>query len=76
MAEPHSRGTERPFDLRAVPDELLTRYELATIMRSSVSTVDRMKADGMPFVPWGRRGVRFRLRDALAFAETYERKAA
>jgi phage terminase Nu1 subunit (DNA packaging protein) len=64
------------FELRPVPDELLTRDELAKIMRSSVSTVDRMKADGMPFVPWGRRGVRFRLAEALAFAEQYERKAA
>jgi hypothetical protein len=67
--------SEATRQLRAVPDELLTRQELAAVMRSSVSTVDRMKADGMPFVPWGRRGVRFRLRDALAFAEQYERAA-
>ncbi len=59
------------FGPRAVPDELLTREELANAMRSSVSTVDRMKAAGMPYVPWGRRGVRFRLRDALAWAERY-----
>lgn len=71
-----SRETTSRIELRAVPDELLTRAELAKIMRSSVSTVDRMKADGMPFVPWGRRGVRFRLPDALAFAAQYERKAA
>jgi hypothetical protein len=64
------------FELRAVPDELLTRRELAVVMRSSVSTVDRMRADGMPCVRWGKRGVRYRLRDALAFAERYERKAA
>lgn len=67
-----------PLGPRPVPDELLTREELARAMRSSVSTVDRMKAAGMPFVPWGRRGVRFRLRDALAFAERYydDQKAA
>lgn len=53
------------------PEPLLTREELARAMRSSTRTVDRMKAAGMPFVPWGRRGVRFRLSEALTFAESY-----
>lgn len=61
---------------RPVPDEFLTRVELAEMMRCHVSTVDRMKADGMPYVPWGRRGVRFRLRDALTFAEQYHHREA
>ena len=65
-----------PLGPRPVPDELLTREELAHAMKCSVRTIDRMKRDGMPCVPWGRRLVRFRLRDALAFAEQYDRKAA
>lgn len=56
--------------LRTVPDELLTRHELAAEMRVSVATVDRMKAQGMPAVTWGRRLVRFRLREAIAWAES------
>jgi phage terminase Nu1 subunit (DNA packaging protein) len=56
------------FGPRAVPDELLTRAELAAAMKCSVDTIDRMKADGMPYVPWGRRGVRYRFRETLAWA--------
>ena len=55
--------------IHAVPDELLTRKELATAMRVSVRTVDAMKADGMPCVTWGRRRVLFRLHAAMAWAE-------
>jgi phage terminase Nu1 subunit (DNA packaging protein) len=55
--------------LRGVPDELLTRHELASAMRVSVRTVDQMRAEGMPTVTWGRRLVRFRLREAMEWAE-------
>lgn len=62
---------------RPVPDELLTRQELATAMHVSLRTVDAMRAEGMPCVTWGRRLVRFRLRDAMAWAEQQgERRAA
>lgn len=55
--------------IKAVPDELVTRDELADIMRVSVSTIDRMRDDGMPSVSWGRRLVRFRVREAIEWAE-------
>jgi phage terminase Nu1 subunit (DNA packaging protein) len=54
--------------LRAVPNELLTRAELADRMRCSVKTIDRMKADGMPHVTWGRRMVRFEPHAAMSWA--------
>lgn len=64
------------MNLRPIPDELLTRQELAAVMKCSVRTVDQMRADGMPFVPWGRRLVRYRLRESIAWAEQQQRKAA
>jgi phage terminase Nu1 subunit (DNA packaging protein) len=56
-------------ELRSVPDELVTRQELAEIMRCSVPTIDRMRREGMPAVTWGRRLVRFRVRQAMDWAE-------
>lgn len=58
-----------PTRMSPVPDEIVTRHELAEILRVHVSTVDRMKAKGMPCVTWGRRLVRFRVREAIAWAE-------
>jgi phage terminase Nu1 subunit (DNA packaging protein) len=58
--------------LRPVPDELVTRAELAQIMRVSIPTIDRLRREGMPCVTWGRRLVRFRVRDAMAWAERQE----
>lgn len=54
---------------RPVPDELVTRHELAAAMRISVRTVDSLRAQGMPCITWGRRRVLFRLREAMAWAE-------
>jgi excisionase family DNA binding protein len=62
-------------ELQRVPDELVTREELAEIMRVSVPTIDRMKRAGMPAVTWGRRLVRFRVREAMAWAEQQHRAA-
>jgi excisionase family DNA binding protein len=62
-------------ELRPVPDELVTREELAEIMRVSVPTIDRMKRAGMPAVTWGRRLVRFRVREAMAWAEQQQQAA-
>jgi hypothetical protein len=56
--------------------EIVTRDELARILRVSVSTIDRMHRDGMPAVTWGRRLVRFRLSQALAWAEQRDHEAA
>lgn len=61
---------------RAVPAELLTRAELAAAMRVSLRTVDAMRADGMPCVTWGRRLVRYRLHESIAWAEDQQRRKA
>lgn len=63
-------------ELRPIPDELVTREELAEIMRVSVPTIDRMRRDGMPAVTWGRRLRRFRVGEALAWAEREQRRRA
>jgi predicted DNA-binding transcriptional regulator AlpA len=41
------------------PERYVARAELAHIMGVSVATVDRMVAQGMPSVTWGRRTRRF-----------------
>ncbi len=46
----------------------VSRCELARLMGVSVATVDRMVADGMPSVTWGRRTRRFRPSVAMAWA--------
>ena len=56
-------------EVRPVRDEFVTREELAQLMRVSVPTVDRMRRAGMPHVTWGRRLVRFRVGEALRWAE-------
>lgn len=61
---------------RPVPDELLKRQQLAAIMQCSVDTIDRMKAQGMPYVPWGRRMVRYRLREVLAWRQSQDDERA
>lgn len=55
--------------LRPVPDELLTRAELAERMRVSVATVDRLRKDGMPCVRFSPGTIRFRSREAMEWAE-------
>jgi hypothetical protein len=42
------------------PERYVARAELAAIMGRSLATVDRMVAEGMPSVTWGRRTRRFR----------------
>jgi predicted DNA-binding transcriptional regulator AlpA len=84
---------ERRVTLHAVPtetryitreqDELLTRPEMASRMRVSLPTFDRMRYEGtrmgfpMPVVTWGhRRIVLFRPRDVEAWGAEYERRRA
>jgi phage terminase Nu1 subunit (DNA packaging protein) len=62
--------------LHAVPDQLVTRQELAEIMRVSVPTVDRMRREGMPCVTWGRRLIRFRVSEALRWAAAQDKGEA
>jgi hypothetical protein len=53
----------------------VSRYELARLMGVSVATVDRMVADGMPSVTWGRRTRRFRASVAIGWAAERGRAA-
>jgi predicted DNA-binding transcriptional regulator YafY len=55
--------------LRPVPDELLTRQELAERMRVSVATVDRLRRLGMPCVRFSPGTVRYRAAEAMMWAE-------
>lgn len=50
------------------PERYVARAELAAIMGVSLATVDRMVADGMPSVTWGRRTRRFRPSAAISWA--------
>jgi predicted DNA-binding transcriptional regulator YafY len=70
--------TGRP-DIRAIPDELLTRQELADRMRVSVATVDRLRKLGMPVVRFSPGRVCYRANEAMMWAEdrfSEKRKAA
>ena len=51
-----------------LPDELVTREELARALRVSVPTIDRMRREGMPDVSLGPRLLSFRLSECLAWA--------
>jgi phage terminase Nu1 subunit (DNA packaging protein) len=53
----------------------VARVELAAIMGVSLATVDRMVADGMPSVTWGRRTRRFRPSAAISWALEREKAA-
>ncbi|MFZ1155247.1 MAG: hypothetical protein WAN93_10115 [Solirubrobacteraceae bacterium] len=58
-----------------VPERYVARAELAAIMGVSLATVDRMVAEGMPSVTWGRRTRRFRPSAAISWASERERAA-
>jgi predicted DNA-binding transcriptional regulator AlpA len=53
----------------ASPEAYVTREQLAVILGVSLSTIDRMRARGMPYRVFGRRAVRFRLSEVLAWPE-------
>lgn len=59
-------------DVRSLPavevERYVSRVELAELMCVSVATVDRMVAQGMPSVTWGRRTRRFKPSVALQWA--------
>jgi hypothetical protein len=57
------------------PERYVARAELAAIMGVSLATVDRMVAEGMPSVTWGRRTRRFRPSAAISWALERERAA-
>jgi len=58
---------------RHTPEPYLTRGQMAELMGVSLATLDRMVAEGMPSVTWGRRTRRFRPSRALAWAEQRSR---
>jgi phage terminase Nu1 subunit (DNA packaging protein) len=65
-----------PEPLRPTPDELVTREELARIMRVSVPTIDRLRRKGMPSITWGLRLRRFDASAAMAWAREQEHHGA
>jgi phage terminase Nu1 subunit (DNA packaging protein) len=58
-----------------MPERYVGRAELAEIMSVSLATVDRMVAEGMPSVTWGRRTRRFRPSVAISWASKRDRAA-
>ncbi len=54
-------------------ERYVNRRELAAVMGVSIDTVDRLVAEGMPSVTWGRRTRRFRPSVAIAWAAARER---
>jgi hypothetical protein len=57
------------------PEPYVCRREMAEIMGVSLATVDRLVAEGMPSVTWGRRTRRFRPSAAISWATARERAA-
>jgi len=58
-----------------VPERYVSRAELARFMGVSVATIDRLVAEGMPSVTWGRRTRRFRASAAINWAAERRRLA-
>jgi predicted DNA-binding transcriptional regulator AlpA len=57
------------------PERYVCRREMAKIMGVSLATVDRLVAEGMPSVTWGRRTRRFRPSAAISWASARQRAA-
>jgi hypothetical protein len=56
-------------------EPFVSRRQLALLMGVSIATVDRMVAEGMPSVTWGRRTRRFRPSIAIAWGAERGRAA-
>lgn len=52
------------------PERYVDMRELADLMGVSVSTVKRLRREGMPHETWGKRTVRFRPSVAIAWARS------
>lgn len=63
-------------EIRVVLDQSVTREQLAEMLEVSTDTVDRWRAAGMPWHHWGRRLVRFRVREVTRWLDDQDRKAA
>lgn len=51
-------------------EPLVNKAELAELLGCSEDTVDEMRKQGMPSIPWGRRLVRFEASAALAWLKS------
>lgn len=56
-------------DLRPVPDTVVTREQLAAMLGVSTWTIDQWREQGMPWHNWGRRLVRFRVREVTRWLD-------
>jgi len=60
----------------APPERYVGRIELGQIMGVSLATIDRLVAEGMPSVTWGRRTRRFNPSAATSWAAERRRRSA
>lgn len=56
------------------PEQYVDRPTLALMMGVSVRTIDRLVAEGMPSVTWGRRSRRFRPSAAIGWARAQDQR--
>jgi hypothetical protein len=75
MAANRLRVTSSSAPAHPPVERYVSRSELAAIMNVSLATIDRMVAEGMPSVTWGRRTRRFRASAAISWALERERAA-
>jgi hypothetical protein len=73
--EPPERSVGPRYGLRVAEDrtgphgvQWVSRAALAEIMNVSISTVDRLRGEGMPSTTWGRRTRRFDPAAAMGWA--------
>jgi phage terminase Nu1 subunit (DNA packaging protein) len=75
MAANRLRVTSSSAPAPPPAERYVSRSELAAMMGVSLATIDRMVAEGMPSVTWGRRTRRFRASVAISWALERERAA-
>lgn len=61
-------------DLQPAVEPYLTREELARVLGVGVTTLDRLRKEGLPEHRWGRRVVRFRRSEAERWLRRLERE--
>jgi phage terminase Nu1 subunit (DNA packaging protein) len=57
-------------------EPLVTKTQLVDVLGVSEDTIDEMRKAGMPCIRWGRRLIRFRASDCLAWFEEHGREEA
>ena len=56
-------------------EKLLSRESLAERWECSVDVIDRMREDGLPSIRWGRKFLRFRYSECVAWLERQQEAA-